>query len=57
MPVHLQDHLQMGQSMPGLFTLNVKMALGETAAKLFFIWAVADADEFRNQIWYLPLSY
>ena len=56
MPVHLQDHLTMGKAMPGIFILNMRMSMGATVDELALIWEVATAEEYVNQIRYLPLS-
>lgn len=56
MPVHLQDHLAAGHHVPGIFTLNPKMSDGETTEELTLIWGACAAEEFLDQIHYLPLS-
>jgi hypothetical protein len=56
MPVHLQDHLAAGRHVPGIFTLNPKMTIGETAAELVLIWGASEAEEYLDQLNYLPLS-
>jgi hypothetical protein len=38
MPVHLRDHLAAERHVPGIFVLNPKMKLGETAEELALIW-------------------
>ena len=43
MPVHLSDHLEAGNHMPGIFILSDSMSLGETAAELHLIWAASTA--------------
>ena len=56
MPVHLQEHLAAGRRAPGIFTLNQNMPLGETADELVLIWGASEAEEYINQLNYLPLS-
>jgi uncharacterized protein DUF5615 len=56
MPVHLQDHLDAGHHVPGIFTLNLNMTIGETAEELVLIWGASEAEEYIDQINYLPLS-
>ena len=56
MPVHLQDHMAMGNAMPGIFILNTRMTMGATVDELALIWEVATAEEYVNQMRYLPLS-
>ena len=56
MPGHLQDHLAAGNHVPGIFTLHPKMSYSETAEELALIWGACAAEEFLDQIHYLPLS-
>ena len=56
MPVHLQDHLAEGRSATGIFTLNAAMTIGETVDELILIAAATSADDYQNQIIYLPIS-
>ncbi|MCB0194661.1 MAG: DUF5615 family PIN-like protein [Anaerolineae bacterium] len=55
MPRHLQDHLDEGRHVPGIFELNPKMGVGETIEELLMIWAASQPDEYRDRIIYLPL--
>lgn len=56
MPVHLQDHLATGHHVPGIFTLNPNMGIGETAEELALIWGASAAEEYLDQLNYLPIS-
>jgi hypothetical protein len=56
MPVHLQNHLEAGRHIPGIFILSPKMTVFETADELSLIWGASEAEEYRDLIWYLPLS-
>jgi hypothetical protein len=56
MPVHLREHLAAGKHVPGIFTLNPDMTLGETADELVLIWGASEAEEYTDQLNYLPLS-
>lgn len=56
MPVHLRDHLAAGRHVPGIFILNPKMSLGETADEPALIWAASRPNEYRDQLLYLPIS-
>lgn len=56
MPVHLQDHLAAGRHVPGIFVLNPKMTMGETALELALIWEATEPDEYTDQLRYLPVS-
>lgn len=55
MPVHLQDHVQGGGHVLGIFILNPDLSMGETVDELTLIWEAAEPDEFTDQIVYLPL--
>lgn len=56
MPAHLQDHLAQGQHIPGIFILNAKMSVGETIEELPLIWGASHEQEYRDNIWFLPVS-
>jgi len=57
MPVHLRYHLAAGRHTPGIFTLNPNMTIGETAEELVLIWGASEAEEYVDQLNYLPLSF
>ncbi|MCP4399110.1 MAG: hypothetical protein GY801_17650 [bacterium] len=56
MPVHLRNHLLRGRHVPGIFILNVKMTVAETADEFVLIWGACEAEEYRDQLRYLPES-
>lgn len=56
MPVHLREHLAAGRRVPGIFTLNPSMTISETADELVLIWGASEAEEYMDQLNYLPLS-
>ncbi len=56
MPVHLQDHLAAGRHVPGIFTLNPKLTIRETAGELALIWGASEAEEYFDQLRYLRVS-
>jgi hypothetical protein len=55
MPGHLRDHLDAGHEIPGIFTLNPDMSMGEMVEELILIWGASDSDEYSNFLLYLPL--
>ena len=55
MPVHLYDHLTEGRHIPGIFILNHKMSIQQTAEELVFIWELAEPDEYFDQIRFMPI--
>lgn len=57
MPVHLQEHLAAGRHVPGIFTLNPQMTMGETADELILIRGASEAEEYIDQLHYLPVSF
>ncbi|MCI0660592.1 MAG: DUF5615 family PIN-like protein [Acidobacteria bacterium] len=57
MPIHLQEHLAAARHAPGIFTLNRNMTMVETADELLLIWRASEAEEYLDQLLYLPLSY
>lgn len=57
MPVHLRDHLATGRHVPGMFTINSNMSIGETIKELALIWGASSADEYADQMNYLPIRW
>jgi hypothetical protein len=56
MPVHLRDHLAQGLHVPGVLVMNAGMSIGETIDELLLIWGASQEKEYRDRIWYMPLS-
>ena len=56
MPSHLENHLAQGRHAPGIFVLNAEMGIGETIDELLLIWNASDEQEYRDNIWFLPVS-
>jgi hypothetical protein len=56
MPMHLRDHLAAGRQVPGIFTLNPEMSIGQTVEELLLIWSAAESEEYVDQLNYLPVS-
>lgn len=56
MPVHLNDHLNAGRHVPGIFILNAAMSIGDTLDELALIWEISTLDEYLDQIRHLPVS-
>ncbi|MFN0112003.1 MAG: DUF5615 family PIN-like protein [Blastocatellia bacterium] len=46
MPVHLRAHLAAGRHIPGIFTLNPNLTMGQTADELVLIWKASEAEEY-----------
>ncbi len=55
MPVHLKEHWAKGGHVPGVFFLRPFASLSAVIEDLYLIWLVADAEEFVDQTFYLPL--
>jgi len=55
-PVHLRNHLAAGRHLPGIFVLNPSMKTGELLEELNVIWAASEAEEYTDQIRYLPIA-
>ncbi len=56
MPVHLEDHLAANRRAAGIFTLSAEMSVGETVDELVLIASASSAEEYQNQIIYLPIG-
>ncbi len=55
MPTHLRDHLAQGHHAPGIFIMNADMSIGATIEELLLIQGASDANEYRDNIWFLPI--
>ena len=55
MPQHLSDHLSAGHHVPGIFTINLEVPMGKIIEELLLIAGASDADEYIDQITYIPL--
>jgi hypothetical protein len=55
MPVHLRDHLEAGRHVPGMFTINANMSIGDTIEQLAIIAGASSPDEYADQMNYLPI--
>lgn len=55
MPGHLNDHIAAGHSVPGIIMIRPRVSFGEVIADLLLISESAQADEFTDQIVYVPL--
>ena len=55
MPQHLSDHIETGHHVPGIFTINLSVPMGKIIDELLLIAGASDADEYMDQIKYLPL--
>jgi hypothetical protein len=54
---HFRDRLNAGQPTPGVIILpQQESAIGEIIESLLLVWAASQAEEWRNQIAYLPLK-
>jgi hypothetical protein len=54
MPAHLARFLE-GHSCPGVIIVSQDLDIGAAIEDLLIIWAASDADEWRNQIGFVPL--
>jgi hypothetical protein len=48
------DRLASGKSNPGIFIVPQAGSIGEIIEALLLVWTASQADEWRNQIVYLP---
>lgn len=56
MPVHLQDHLAQDRHATGILILNAEMSVGETVEELILVASASSAEEYQDQIIYLPIT-
>jgi hypothetical protein len=55
MPQHFATHLQAGGRVPGILMVSEDFSMAELVDDLLLIWSASDADEWRDQVIYLPL--
>lgn len=55
MPVHLRDHIAQGKHIPGILAFRPKATIKVILDDLMLISEIAELDEFRDQIVYIPL--
>jgi hypothetical protein len=51
---YITDRLHAGQPCSGAFVVPQNAALGEIIESLLLVWVASQAEEWRNQIVYLP---
>ena len=56
MPGHLASHLTSGRHVPGIFTLNPEMSVGQTIEELLLIATASGDSEYQDHIVYLPVT-
>lgn len=55
MPQHLSDHIEAGHHVPGIFTISLEVPMGKIIEELLLIAGASDADEYMDEITYIPL--
>lgn len=55
MSAHLAEHLANGRHIPGILVISPHMTVGEMVEELLLIASATLADEFQDQIIYLPI--
>jgi hypothetical protein len=54
MPVHINAHLASGRHHWGVFEIDRKLSIGDMAHQLQMFWGASEAEEWKDQIVYLP---
>jgi hypothetical protein len=57
MSVHLKDHLEKNQHIPGIFILNPQLTIGQNIEELLLIAEGSYYDEYQDQIIHLPITF
>jgi hypothetical protein len=55
MPTHFANFLESGQHSPGLFLIHQELPIAQAIAELLLIWEASTAEEWYDQVRYLPL--
>jgi len=56
MPRHLNDHLALGQHIPGILVVSPAMTMSQLIDELVLIAGASAPSEYRDLILYLPLT-
>ena len=56
MPIHLKEHIAQNRHIPGIFILNPNLSVGDNLNELILIAQGSFADDYLDQIIYLPLT-
>jgi hypothetical protein len=51
---HARERLAAGRLNPGVFIVPQRSAIGEIVEALLLVWTASQAEDWRNQIVYLP---
>jgi hypothetical protein len=51
---YVQERLAAGRLSAGVFVVPQRSAIGEIIQSLLLVWTASQAEEWRNQIVYLP---
>lgn len=54
-PGHLQEHFAAGRHSPGVLLIKRGTGVGQLVAELLYLSEAGNADDFRDQIQYIPL--
>ena len=54
-PKHLQEHLQKGRHVSGIFLLRKGASYRRILEDLELVWYIGELDEYRDKITYIPL--
>jgi hypothetical protein len=55
MPGHAYARLEGGQAVAGLFMVRPSQPIGPVMESLLLIWSASEAEEWQNQVCFLPL--
>jgi hypothetical protein len=55
MPTHVREHLAEGGRLWGIFLVRPGTPIAATAQELLMIWETSDAEEWTDQVDWIPL--
>lgn len=56
MPRAAYDRMRSGEKISGLFMVKQRAPVGPVIASLLLIWSASEAEEWENQVGFLPLD-
>ena len=54
-PAHLRAHQAAGHHVPGVLLLRRSASLRHIIEQMYLLWAASDAEEYTDQMLYLPM--
>ncbi|MFU8772981.1 MAG: hypothetical protein ACNA8H_11245 [Anaerolineales bacterium] len=54
-PTCIKEHIETGGHLPGILLIKRSARLGDIIEQLYLLWKASDANEYQDQVLYIPL--